>query len=258
MNFFWPDIQDMNDAQKACGQGAGIAFFIAIITGVVAWLQASGKINIMPGIGMEAFIDVALFVIIGVGLMFKSRIAGVAGVLLYFTERIMMIKMYGVKGAQIIPTIIFGLAFISGMRGAFIWQALKKAEMAESGKKPMNPFLKILIALAVLGVIGGLGYYLLKKNPQVQSKMPSVSDIMRKADIKNPLPVTVPKNIAAVLPSMDAPGTRTFKLFNGKVVKGVVLQDDPIYYRVDTGGGVEEVVIKEDITEEITPVKSEK
>ena len=45
------------------------------------------------------------------------------------------------------------------------------------------------------------------------------------------------------------PGTRTFKLKDGRTITGKVLLDDPVYYTVEVPGGRQEIVIKEDIAQ---------
>lgn len=175
MKFFWPDVDDTQSAHRACGSGAGAAFFIAVVTGLVAGLQASGKINIMPGIGVGAFVDAGLFLIIGIGLCFHSRIAAVSGVLLYFVERVYMIKTYGFRPGQFVLVIILALAFINGARGAFAWHEQRKIEKGEgatslpatdekTASKPRKNFViaAILILVIAVGVIIA-GFFLMTR-----------------------------------------------------------------------------------------------
>lgn len=73
LRWLWPGIEDIEDAKKLNRNGAGIAFFIAAVTAIVAYLQASGRINLFAGLGREAYVDAGLFVAIGLGLLTGSN-----------------------------------------------------------------------------------------------------------------------------------------------------------------------------------------
>lgn len=179
MNYFWPSINNTHEANRACGAASGVSFFIAIVTAVIAWLQGTGKINIFPGIGIMAFIDAGLFFCVGIGLCFHSRIAAVLGLVLYFVERVFMIKSYGMNAGQIVSLLIFGVAFLNGVRGAFAWHECRKAELAEAGdglpaapasetvtSKPKMSLLRPIIFLLILIAAGFGAAYYLKSNKE--------------------------------------------------------------------------------------------
>src|SRR5688572_23789447 len=117
MKFFWPDISSVHDAHKACSGASGVSFFIALVTGGVVAAQTLGKIDGLPELGKWAYIDVALFIIIGVGLLFHSRVAAVAGLLLYFIERAFIIYTTGFQAGQVVGMLFFGLILVNGVRG---------------------------------------------------------------------------------------------------------------------------------------------
>ena len=179
MGLFLRDVDDSNGAHKACAGAAGIAFIIAIATGIVVFLQQSGKINILPGLGNLAYIDVGLFILIGVGLCFHSRIAAVVGLILYLGERGFMIMQFGFNPGQIVFAVIFGLAFLNGIRGAFAWHRLKegapslepvqtdaivKAAQREAEGTPSKAggVIKFILAVIFLVAAGAASFYLVK------------------------------------------------------------------------------------------------
>ena len=223
VKYFWPDIQDTKDAHKACGTAAGMAFFMAAGTGVITWLQVSGKINMFPGMSNIAYVDVGLFILIGAGLLFHSRIAALAGLLLFCVERAMMIKSYGFQPSQIISMIIFGLAFVNGVRGAFVWHDCKRAEKGEGSevlikeesenldakKFPVSPG---IILLAVVGIAVAAGYFYLQAHKEIK-----LADLFKfKTKIVTKRPVSKKPMVAPTGPTME------LKLKNGRSFQGIL------------------------------------
>jgi hypothetical protein len=51
----------------------------------------------------------------------------------------------------------------------------------------------------------------------------------------------------AAFESKAAGPVRTFQLKNGQIIEGKVLQEDPIYYTIETAAGTQQIVIKEDL-----------
>ena len=179
MGMFLRDVDDSNGAHKACTGAAGLAFLIAIATGVIVFLQQSGKINIFPGLGNVAYIDVGLFILIGIGLCFHSRIAAAAGLILYLGERGFMIVQFGFNPGQIVFAVIFGLAFLNGIRGAFAWHSLKeggpslegeptaaivKAAQREADGTPskVGGAIKLFLAIIFFIAAGAASFYLVR------------------------------------------------------------------------------------------------
>ncbi len=225
MNVFWPDVDDSKSAHKACGTAAGMAFFVAIVTGVVSWLQANHKINLFPGIDKTAYVDVALFILIGVGLCFNSRIAAVAGLLLYIGERIFMIKMTGFHASMGVSVVIFGLAFVNGVRGAFAWheqKRLAKGEVALEIKeetttdKPKKIFpWRTLFLLIVLLAAGAAAYFFLIHKGSV----PTMTSLKQHTQtLSNKI---IPRKSAEVLVAPKGPAIK-LKLKSGRTFEGVL------------------------------------
>ncbi len=246
MNWIWPGIQNLDDAKGAAGNGVGVAFFVALVTGIVTYLQTSGRMNLFPQIGPSAYIDAGLFLVIGVGILRMSRIAALAGLLLYIAEQYFMIKSGGRFG---VAMIFFTLAFISSVRGTFAYHDMSKEEVAgqdavESPPKK-NP-VKILVAgFLSLILIVGIAVVLAPRFLNQKVTWP------RSSQVKFP-----PLNFARHKPGSQSvngfeerqdKNVKTFHLKSGAVVRGRVVYEDETYYAVDIGGGKQEVVIKEDL-----------
>ncbi len=235
MNVFWPDVDDSKSAHKACAGAAGIAFFIAIVTGIVAWLQASGKINMFPGIGIWAFVDVGLFILIGIGLCFHSRIAALAGLLLYIGERIFMIKTMGFQASHVVAILIFGLAFVNGVRGAFAWHEQKKLAAGETplvlpeqtiADKPKRNFpFRVIFLLIVLLALAAVAYFLLIN----KGSMPTIAKLKQQTQ-------TIKKSIGLPKPvnTQTAPAGQAvkLKLKSGRNFQGVLVKKNSEGYWV--------------------------
>jgi hypothetical protein len=123
----WPSISDSHSAVKVSRLGfyasvwrAGAAFLFAVLK-----LFEVGSASIDIG----ALVDILLFIIIGWGIYGLSRIAAVAGLLLYVFERIVM---WAEAGTATWVTVMFlTFMFISGVRGVFAYHKYANAAKSE-------------------------------------------------------------------------------------------------------------------------------
>lgn len=252
-NWLWPAIDDLEDAKKAAHLGAGCAFFVAVVTGIVTVLSVRGM-KLFPGLDASGFLDAGLFLLIGIFIYRYSRIAAVAGLLLYVGEQIMMIKMNGFR-FSLIP-VFFTLHFIAGVRGTFDYHHLKKIEMKEvplsappqifpqaPAEVPKTKKKWALLAVVVLGAVAALlayGYYYRHFRPLQFSGAPGSAQTQE-------VPSSGLAAPAAEAETQLVPGERSFKMKDGKTITGRVLMEDDVYYTVETSGGRQEIVIKEDL-----------
>ncbi len=128
-NSFLPQIATLSDAQKVGRQGTWAACFVAGLTALVAVAALSGILP--PGFPISgwALVDAALFGVIAWGIYRMSRVAAVAGLVVYILERIYMQSALGAKaGAGIVVTILIILAFINAVRGTFAYHRMKTAD----------------------------------------------------------------------------------------------------------------------------------
>jgi hypothetical protein len=122
-NWFWPDVSDLEEAKKACRVAMWCAIVVAGVTCLFAGLAMAGT-KLTPVNG-SAFLDAAIFAGIAFGLSRYSRIAGVAGFVLFLIERIYMISQTrSAFGGGLFLGIVLLIAFMNGMRGAFAYQKL--------------------------------------------------------------------------------------------------------------------------------------
>ena len=129
-NAFWPDIHDIESAKKACHAAAVGAFFVAAITGLVAAIAMASSTPI-AGIDGSAFVDAAIFAVLGFFLRRCSRTAAVIALVLFIIERIFMMAQGGAP-AGLIVAIILIVYFIGGVRGAFTYHRLMAQQNAQA------------------------------------------------------------------------------------------------------------------------------
>lgn len=250
-NIFWPEIDDLWTAKKACVQASSVALLIGIVTGVLAYLHLKGT-NIVTGLSSTAFIDSAIFLALSFFIYRCSRAASLAGLVIYIWGQAMMLPQMHRASVSII---FFTLFLISGVRGAFAYHAMKKGLSAEEIKAALkaqreetdpSPSLKkrIIAWVILIGLIGG-GYWFYTNYKKFSGHTGFHAVIQDAAPEKAPAAKSEPKQ--PPVPAKPAPGERIFKLKNGGAITGRVIADDPVYYTVETSGGRQEIVIKEDI-----------
>lgn len=258
MNWIWPDIDDIDTAKNISHNAAGCAFFVAIVTAVIVYLQTTGRLDIFKGIGAEAYVDAGLFFILGAGLLRKSRIAAIAVLLLYIAEQYYMMKSGMGRGSLVM--IIFILVFANSIRATFSHHEFKKeeeeraraaAEAAGTTLPKKNHFLSFILwgmAIAFLfsvvlaAISTGRLQQLNIPVPQMKGfSLPNLPAV--KQAIKEDSP-SAQKDFAP-----DDQSVRTFRLKTGEVIRSKVLMEDDVFYTVEVFGGAQKIVIKEDIAE---------
>ncbi len=114
---FWPEMTTSQAAHAAAMQGVWVSVFICAVTSL-AVMAGLGDLN------AYAFIDVALFAAIGLGIWKHSRTAAVAGLALYLLERIVQMTA-GAPAGTLVISVIFLLCYANAVRGTFAWHRLK-------------------------------------------------------------------------------------------------------------------------------------
>jgi hypothetical protein len=125
----FPTIVTLSDAQSTGRQGAWAACFIAGIMSLAALASFFGRLpEDFPRDGW-ALIDAAIFGLIAWGIYRMSRVAAVAGLVLYIIERIAMHIALGKSHISgIFVTVLFLFAFINAVRGTFAYHRMRNAE----------------------------------------------------------------------------------------------------------------------------------
>ena len=254
MNWIWPEIDDLDTAKRVSHSAAACAFFIAFVTGVVVYLQTTGRLKLFAGIGAEAYVDAGLFFLIGVGLLRKSRIAAVTGLIVYIAEQFYMMKS-GMGRASFVM-VVFILAFANAIRATFSYHEFKREEETRAAEAravagtvlpKKNRFLSFIFG----GIIFSFCFFLALtavtsgRLEKMNIKVPDPIKKFRFPNFAPPAPVEKPA--ASEEDNSNDPAYRTFRLKNGEVIKGKVLMEDDVYYSVEVAGGSQKIVIKEDL-----------
>ena len=122
---FWPSIGDRATAHRVAKQGFWAAVVVASVTAVLAALPLFGVTFL--NVGPLAFLDAGLFAVIGFGILKMSRIAAVAGFLLFVAERVSMWLETG-KVQGWILAVFLAFAFLNAARATFALRRLDQVD----------------------------------------------------------------------------------------------------------------------------------
>jgi hypothetical protein len=120
---WWPDVSDLQKAQKATRYGFWVAVIVATVTAISASLALYLHTSIL-GVDATGLVDVVLFAAIAFGIDRKSRVAAVAGLVLYVTESAYMLAAGSRSSSSLVLTAIFTLYLVHGVRGTFAYRKL--------------------------------------------------------------------------------------------------------------------------------------
>lgn len=123
------NVDSMEGAKKATAQGYCIAYFVAILTGIIALIAFSAGESI-GGIDEYAIVDVLLMALAGLGMQFYSRTAAVGALVLFVLGKIAMISEGTMNVGGWVMTVIIIFAFINGIRGTFAYQRFRQEHAA--------------------------------------------------------------------------------------------------------------------------------
>lgn len=114
----WPVIDSVEAARWAVKHACWMAMLCAVATaGFAVWSYFSPGVATRTGLNLFALVDAAVFLAIGIGIYFNSRVAAVSGLLLYGMER--AISIGSTRPSAGILFVIIGVGFINGVRGTF-------------------------------------------------------------------------------------------------------------------------------------------
>ncbi len=115
-------IYDEKSARRAARQAMWGAFFVAIVTGALAFLAGSG-LPLIKGVGSTALLDAVIFAALGVGIARMSRAAAVGALVLYVAERIAMAPVAGLNPVMMIVMVS---CFVQGVRGTWAFHKFRQ------------------------------------------------------------------------------------------------------------------------------------
>jgi hypothetical protein len=130
MSWYWREIEDKDSAEDATRPAAGISFFVAALTGLLAVLSL---VYHKPVFGLDGYslVDAALFAVVGWRIRRLSRPWAVIGLCLYLVEAVVSL---GTRGTGIgILTIVFVIAYVNAVRGTFAYHKHAKNEPIQAG-----------------------------------------------------------------------------------------------------------------------------
>jgi hypothetical protein len=125
-------LTDLKESEEAAHQGAGVCFFIAGVTAIVAGVSVSLD---KPVLGMDAwaFVDAGIFAIAGWRIWRLSRIWAVLALAIFIFETVYAVESSpNVSAGGAYVRAVLALALVSSVRGTFAYQSFKKKESAAS------------------------------------------------------------------------------------------------------------------------------
>ncbi|MDX2239533.1 MAG: hypothetical protein NW224_02510 [Leptolyngbyaceae cyanobacterium bins.302] len=130
-SFFLPTISDLKSAQSAARQGTAVCILIIVFSLVVAGISSS-----TTGTPPSQWLIAALLIygVIAVMIYRMSRVAAIAGLVLYMGDRLVLFAQQGISVSAAIA-ILFVFAFINAIRGTFAYHRLRQ-ERSEALQEP--------------------------------------------------------------------------------------------------------------------------
>jgi len=118
--WIWPDVTIRRKAQAAIDEAFWAALSFAVLMAIFATIGLTGFLD--PGAGISAYMIAVIYGGIAAGIRARSRVAAVAGLVIYVADRIYFVATGGPRGVVIWGLIL--LAFWQGVRGTFAYAKL--------------------------------------------------------------------------------------------------------------------------------------
>lgn len=231
-SIFWPPLENLREIKAAIQLGAATSLIVSAATGVLTYAASKGQV-LFEGFSNASYIDCAIFLVIGLLILRKFRLAPLAGLIVYLLGQITV-------GRFSVLAVIFSLNYINAHRAVFMFHRLKKEGNLESYDTPepetapeilrRQKIARIILFVLLAGFLTA-GFVWLNQ-PHAASPKTSVQSHQELQNLpEGPLPA----------------GNKTFILKSGQKIQGSVLFEDEVYYSVKTLTGSTQVVIKEDL-----------
>jgi hypothetical protein len=125
MAWYWATIEDEGSAQHATKAAIGVSGFVAAVTALAAILSIAYR---KPVFGLDGWglADAVIFALIAWRISKVSRTWAIVGLLMYLVE-VGYTLATNPSGALGILTIIFILAYVNAICGAFAYHRYRKA-----------------------------------------------------------------------------------------------------------------------------------
>jgi hypothetical protein len=127
-NPWFPEIYDLKSAQSAANQGTGVCIAIIIVSWIfsVIFTATGNAPNYQMLLGASILYGLIAWLISKM-----SRLASIAGLLIYLADRVAIIAQNGSKGGNYVIMAFFILAFINSIRGTFAYHRIRRDRQAE-------------------------------------------------------------------------------------------------------------------------------
>ncbi|MCU0565283.1 MAG: hypothetical protein MUF49_01640 [Oculatellaceae cyanobacterium Prado106] len=127
-NWLWPEINDLPSAQSAAMQGTSMCIVIVVFSWIIALIVTAMGVtpNFQLLIGASLLYGLIAFLIAKM-----SRLAAIAGLILYLVDRVAFISQNGSNGASAGIMVVFIIAFISSIRGTFAYHQIRRDRQTE-------------------------------------------------------------------------------------------------------------------------------
>lgn len=127
---FLPSVDTLTDAKKAARQGVWASLFVVGMTSVMAvlWFADVQLFDISA-----MLFGIVLYALVAWGIYCMSRIAAIAGLILYIIDRIAIMSdpQVGVNGFSIGIAVCITMAFVNSIRGTFAYHRLRQRPQPE-------------------------------------------------------------------------------------------------------------------------------
>lgn len=130
MKWYWPELTDLKESEKAAHEGAVVCFLVAGVSAIIGamsiWLDK-------PVIGMDAgvFIDGGIFAIAGWRIWRLSRIWAVLALALFILEGVYTFAVHPLPAVFLIR-VTLTLVLIGSVRGTFAYNRFRSKESVAS------------------------------------------------------------------------------------------------------------------------------
>jgi len=128
--FWWPDVSTLDAAKQAANATVAAAVMIAVVTlGLVIYSVLQEPIL---GVTVWSTVDIALYAVVAFGMRKMSRVAAVAGFVLYLSSLAYQASEKGLQNP--VMALLFISFFITGIRGAFSYHRIVKKSQQPASK----------------------------------------------------------------------------------------------------------------------------
>ena len=124
-NAWWPPVDTLDEAIKASDTGFWVAMIVAGMNALIATISVIQHTTII-GVDGSAYVDAALFAVIGWGIRRRARVSAVAGLLLFILEKVFQFITQPGSFMGWGVAVFLLLGFVGGVRGTFAYHRLSR------------------------------------------------------------------------------------------------------------------------------------